>query len=165
MPAEITASILIGPITPNTKHGTAPGSGRRIFASNHVLVLMENSRATWIAQRCPNLARPEPSRRIRPSSPRHLLAAAVLGYTALEKPTAVAASGRLRGLTAPDGDGGLTVELLDDDLAADVYECCKEHVYAAITRLPGSTITEDELRMAAEAGLLIAAPGGDRHDA
>ena len=147
MSAEITASIMIGPIGPDSTHGRSAGlPGRRLFAPSHVLVLMENSRATWIMQRCPELRRPSPTQRIQPSSPAHLLAAAVLGYTTLVADT-----------SAPEA---LAVETIDDDRARDVFARCSEQVYGVVTRLPGSTITEGELEMAAAAGFEIARAGG-----
>lgn len=165
MSAEVTASILIGPIEPNSTHGKPTGQpgDRRLFAPSHVLVLMENSRATWIAQRCPELQGATPAQRIQPASPSHLLAAALLGYTALIKPDALAGSERLRALTAPEPRKTLNVEPIDEDLAHHIYDYCTEHVYAAVTKLPGSTIKDDELRLASGAGLLVAIPGGDRH--
>lgn len=160
MSAEVTASILIGPIEPNSTHGQQTGQpGRRLLAPSHVLVLMENSRATWIMQRCPDLGGPAPSRRIQPWSPAHLLAAAVLGYTALVKPGIVDASEQLRALTERQPRSRtLSVAELDDDLARHIYDYCSEHVYGVLTWLPGSTIQEHELQMAEAAGMQIAIP-------
>lgn len=167
MSAEVTASILLGPIEPNSTHGQPGGlPGRRLFAPRHVLTLMENSRATWIMQRCPELREPAPTRHIQPSSPVHLLAAAVLGYTALVKPRIVEACEQLRALTArQSGSRTLAVERIDDDLARAVYEHCGEHVYGVVTWLPGSAIGEAELQMAQDAGLQIAVPRRDHRGA
>ena len=151
MPSEITASILVGPVRPESTHGQPAGlPGLRFFAPQHVLVLMENTRATWIMQRCPNLQRPERHQAIRPAAPRHLLAAAVLGYTALVAPEAIGSSPRLAAITELDAARrSVEVGKIDDDLAQRIYAVCGEHVFAAVTRLPGSTITERELRLAA----------------
>lgn len=120
---------------------------------------MENSRATWVVQRCPNLRRPEPCRIIQPASPRHLLAASVLGYTAQVNPGAVDADERLRAATVRDeGSRRLEVGLIDDDLAEHIYRYCGDYVYGAVTVLPGSTISDDELRTAAAAGMQICLP-------
>lgn len=163
MSAEVTASILIGPIRKESTHGTPSGlPGGRLFAPSHVLVLMENSRATWIVQRCPELRDAAPSRRIRPASPAHLLAAAMLGYTALVKHDVIDASERLRALiTREPEDRSLRIAPIDDDTAAHIYDYCSNHVYGVVTRLPESTINTNELQMAAAAGMQIATPGGD----
>ena len=165
MSAEVTASILIGPIRKGSTHGTPSGlPGGRLFAPSHVLVLMENSRATWLVQRCPELQGATPAQRIRPSSPAHLLAAAMLGYTALVQPDALDAAWRLRALITRDPeDRSLSIAPIDDDTAAHIYDYCSTHVYGVVTRLPQSTIQTDELRMAAATGMQIATPGGDGH--
>lgn len=166
MSAEVTASILIGPIRSDSTHGKPAGlpEDRRLFAPSHVMVLMENSRATWIVQRCPELQGATPAQRIQPASPVHLLAAALLGYTALVRPEAIEAVDRLRALTEHDPERRtLTVAPIDDDIATHIYDYCTDHVYAAVTRLPESTIRENELRMAAAAGMQIATPGGEGH--
>ena len=165
MSAEVTASILIGPIEPDSSHGKPAGQpeDRRLFAPSHVLVLMENSRATWIVQRCPELQGTTQAQRIQSASPSHLLAAALLGYTALAAPDTLAASERLRALAVPVQGGTIDVEPIDDDLARHIYGYCAKHVHAVVTTLPGSTINDDELRLASSAGLLVAIPGGDRH--
>lgn len=147
MSAQITAGVMIGPLNRESTHGTPSGlPGGRLFAPSHVLVLMENSRATWIMQRCPELRRPSPTQRIQPASPAHLLAAAVLGYTTL-----------VADASAPEW---LAVEKIDDALARDIYARCSKQVYGVVTWLPGSTITESELEMAAAAGFEIARAGG-----
>ena len=161
MATEITASILIGPVDRESTHGQPTGTpGRRLFASSHVLVLMENSRATWIMQHCPELGGTKASRRIQPASPQHLLAAAVLGYTALAKPEALQSADRLAALVAAEPRGTtLDVGLIDDELARRIYDHCSEHLYAVVTSLPGTTIDDGELRMASGAGFLVAVPG------
>lgn len=162
MPTEITAGIMFGPIRTDSNHGRPSGlPGGRLFTPSHVLVLMEGSRATWIVQRCPNLQRPMPTERIQPASPRHLLASAVLGYTALVTPEALEDSGPLRAMTSLDTRyRTVEVDKVDDDLADAIYDRCREHVYGVVTWLPGSTITRDELRLAAGAGMQIAVAGG-----
>lgn len=165
MSAEITAGIMIGPLNRDSTHGTPSGlPGGRLFAPSHVLVLMENSRATWVVQRCPELQGATESQRIRPSSPAHLLAAAMLGYTALVKPEAIEASERLRTLITREPEHrSLSIAPIDDDIAAHIYDYCSMHVYGVVTRLPQSTIQLGELQMAAAAGMQIATPGGDGH--
>ena len=88
MPSDVTATIMMGPIAANSSHGRPiHGPAGKVFCPSHVLTLMEGFRATWIVQRCPELGRPIPTRRIQPASPEHLLAAALLGYAALCTPS------------------------------------------------------------------------------
>lgn len=164
MPTEVTATIMIGPIADESHHGRPDGAGGRLFCPRHVLTLMEGTRAAWILQCFPALRRPCPPRRILPSSPAHLLASAVLAYTAFAVPEVITASARLRDavvhVPVPERRSRITrVMRLDDELAATVFAECGEHVYGLITVLPGSSITDDQLHPAADAGWLVARPG------
>jgi hypothetical protein len=161
MPSEVTATIMIGPIADDSRHGRPThGPAGTLFCPSHVLTLMEGSRATWIVQRCPEWCRPSPARRIQPASPEHLLAAAVLGYAALSVPEMLRGSQKLRDAVAA-GDCGHVVRLerVDARLAAEVFTQSGRHMYGIATVLPGSTITGAELRAAAAAGIQIAVPG------
>ena len=161
MPTEVTANIMIGAVSNSSHHG-APSSGAtgKLFCPSHILVLMEGTRATWVVQRCPSVGRPThgpQTRRICPSSPDHLLAAAVLGYTAMTQPDAVSASAELRDAVIEDAStGDVRIVPLDRDLASQVFDTCSAYVYAMVTALPGSSINDDELRLAADAGMQIA---------
>lgn len=154
MSTEVTAAMMIGPTVRNSTHGQ-PWGDRRFFAPSHVLMLMEGHRAVWTVQEFPNLRRPAPTRVIRPASPQHLLAAAVLGYTALVRLEVVEASRLLRDAVAPEARGVRTLPI-DDGLASDVFDYCSEHVYGLVTVLPESTVHRDELRMAAARGMQVA---------
>ena len=119
---------------------------------------MEGTRAAWIVQCFPALSRPCPTWRILPSSPEHLLAAALLGYTAFTVPRMINESTTLRDAVWQDRNRKvLSVDLIDDALAAAVIAECVGHVYGLITALPGSTITDSELAAAQAAGLPVAA--------
>jgi hypothetical protein len=161
MPTEVTATIMIGPITPNSNHGrqTDRPTGK-LFCPSHVLTLMEGSRATWIMQRCPEWSRPRRAHRIQPASPEHLLAGALLGYAALCVPTMLSRSPKLRDAVAA-GSCRHRVQLdpIDDGLAAEVFAESGRHIYGIATVLPDSTITYEELRAAASVGIQIAVPG------
>lgn len=161
MPTEVTAAIMIGPITAQSNHGR-PGHGPagKLFCPSHVLTLMEGSRATWIVQRCPEWDRPSTARRIQPASPEHLLAAALLGYAALNVPGMLSGSPTLRdALTEGHCRHVVRVDRVDAELAAEVFAVCGAHLCGIATVLPGSTITDTELRAVAAAGLQIAVPG------
>lgn len=161
MPSEVTVSIMIGPITDHSNHGrpTHDPAGR-LFCPSHMLTLLEGSRATWIVQRCPEWDRASRGRRIQPASPEHLLAAALLGYAALSVPGMLSGSQALRNAVAADQCRHvLGVGHVDAALAAEVFAVCGRHMYGIATVLPGSTITDKELRAAASAGLQIAMPG------
>ena len=161
MPTEITASIMIGPVAVNSTHGQSSLTPMgQWFCPSHVMVLMEGSRATWVVQECPSLGQPTPAHRIHPASPEHLLAAAMLGYLALVKPDVVQSSESLGGAVAlASGSRTLHVSPLDPDLAAKVFAACNGHIYGAVTTLPGSTITDDQLQIATANGLLVAVAG------
>lgn len=156
MSTEVTAVMMIGPTVANSTHGQ-PWGDRRFFAPSQVLTLMEGHRAVWTVQEFPSLRRLAPTRFIRPASPRHLLAAAVLGYTALVRPKVVDAYGRLRNTVAlePKTRGVRTLPI-DDELADEVFDVCSRHVYGLVTVLPESTVHTDELRIAAARGMQIA---------
>ena len=159
MSTEVTAAMMIGPTVPNSTHGQ-PSGDRRFFAPSHVLTLMEGHRAVWTVQECPSLGRPAPTRLIRPASPRNLLAAAVLGYTALVRPEVVEASDRLSDAVTPEPQGrGVRTQPIDDDLAAYVFDFCHEYTYGLITVLPESSIDGDELRMATAHDMQVAMSG------
>lgn len=156
MSTEVTAVMMIGPTVANSTHGQ-PWGDRRFFAPSQVLTLMEGHRAVWTVQEFPSLGRPAPTRFIRPTSPQHLLAAAVLGYTALVRPEVVAASDRLRDAAVSDANArSVSTSLIDDDLADYVFDFCSEYVYGLITVLPESTVKLDELRMSAARGMQVA---------
>ncbi|ORW08030.1 hypothetical protein [Mycolicibacter longobardus] len=123
MPTEVTATVVIGPIDANSYHGQ-PHGDRKLFCPSHMLVLIEGSRPTWIVQPCPLMGRGQPSRaRIRPSDPRHLLPAALLGYAALTRPELLNGSDRLRAVVELDPTGSdVRILPLDDDLAAHALE-------------------------------------------
>jgi hypothetical protein len=161
MPTEVTATIMIGPIADDSHHGQPTGHpSERLFCPSHVLTLMEGSRAVWIVQRCPEWRRPSPARRIQPASPDHLLAAAVLGYAALCVPTMLSRSPKLRDAVAAGScRHRVLLDRIDAGLAHEVFAECGRHIYGIATVLPGSTITDDELRAAAAAGIQIAVPG------
>jgi hypothetical protein len=158
MPTEVTANVMIGPIRADSTHGRPSlRSAARLFAPSHVMVLMEGHRATWMVQRCPNLSGPATTLRIRPGSPDHLLAAAVLGYVALTMPRVIRESGELRsvvGLAKRHGD--VRILPIDHDLACRVFTYCSEHIYGVVTTLLVSSIKEGELRIAADSGMQIA---------
>lgn len=156
MSTEVTAVMMIGPTVANSTHGQ-PWGDRRFFAPSQVLTLMEGHRAVWTVQEFPSLRRLAPTRFIRPASPGYLLAAAVLGYTALVRPEVVASSDRL--LNAVELDAGaksISTPLIDDDFAGHVFDFCSQHVYGLVTVLPESTVHRDELRMAAARGMQVA---------
>lgn len=156
MSTEVTAAVMIGPTVLNSTHGQ-PWGDRRFFAPSHVLTLMEGHRAVWTVQEFPSLRKPAITRLIRPASPQHLLAAAVLGYTALVRPEAVAASDRLRDIAEVDTRArSVSTPLIDDDLAGHVFDFCSGYVYGLITVLPESTVDRDELRMFAARGMQVA---------
>lgn len=156
MSTEVTASIMIGPLAPNSTHGQPLGD-RRHFAPSHVMTLMEGHRATWVVQECPHLHRPAHARFIRPASPQHLLAAAVLGYTALVRPAALKTSDRLRNAVEREmRNGDLRVLKIDDEQAEAIFANCSQYVYGLVTVLPECTINDDEVRMAADHGMQVA---------
>ena len=162
MPTEVTAAIMIGPITAQSNHGR-PGHGPagKLFCPSHVLTLMEGSRATWIVQRCPEWDRRSAARRIQPASPENLLAAALLGYAALRTRGMLSGSPTLLdAVTEGNCRHVLRVGRVDAALAAEVFAVCGAHMFGMATVLPGSTITDTELRAAAAAGIQIAVPGG-----
>ena len=159
MSTEVTASVMIGAIRPNSVHGQpSMDETPRPFAPSHVMVLMEGHRATWILQRCPNLGRPSPTLRIRPSSPAFLLAAGLLGYVALTQPRVIRDSDDLRSLVEfDDRRGEVRVQPLDKDSARRIFRHLSQHAYGVATTLPGSTITPAELGIAADSGAIQAA--------
>jgi hypothetical protein len=121
---------------------------------------MEGSRATWVMQRCPELGQPIPTWFIRPSAPEHLLEAVVLGYVALISPEVIQSSDALRGAVVVDTDKSeVRILPLTDAFAAEVVAVCGRHVYGLVTRLPGSTVCDDELRAASDSGFLVSAVG------
>lgn len=156
MSTEVTASVMIGPIRPNSVHGQPSADGTELlFAPSYVLALMEGHRAAWIVQRCPNLGRPSPTLRIRPSSPDFLLAAGVLGYVALTQPRVIRESEDLRGLVEfDDRRGEVRIQPLDQDSACRIFRQLGEHAYGVATTLPGSTITMTELGIASDSGAI-----------
>lgn len=156
MSTEVTAAMMIGPTVPNSTHGK-PWGDRRFFAPSHTLTLMEGHRAVWTVQDFPSLRKPAITRFVRPASPQHLLAAAVLGYTALVRPEVVATSDRLRDAVVLDAKAtSVSTSLIDDDLAGHVFDFCSEYVYGLVTVLPESTVKGDELQMSAARGMQIA---------
>lgn len=159
MSTEVTASVMIGAIRPNSVHGQpSMDETPRPFAPSHVMVLMEGHRATWIVQRCPNLGRPSPILRIRPSSPAFLLAAGLLGYVALTQPRVVREFDELRNLVeVDDRRGEVRIQPLDKDSARRIFRHLSRHTYAVATVLPGSTITPTELDITADSGSIQAA--------
>lgn len=159
MSTAVTANVMIGAIRPGSVHGQpSEDCTPRPFAPSHVMVLMEGHRPTWILQRCPNLGRPSPTLRIRPSSPPYLLAAAILGYVALTQPRIIRESEQLRRLVeVDDRRGEARIHPLDEHDARQIFQRCSEHTFGLITTLPGSTITSTELCIAADTGLQIAA--------
>lgn len=161
MSTEVTASVMIGPLAADSVHGTSEfGPGEKAFCPSHVLVLMEGARATWVMQRCPELDRPSPTWFIRTTSPEHLLAAALLGYVGLVSPAVIDASDSLRGaVTSAAAAKEVRIVLLTDALAAEVFERCAPHVFGMVTKVPGSTISDEELRTAAGNRFLVAVAG------
>ena len=159
MSTEVTASVMIGAIRPNSVHGQpSMDETPRPFAPSHAMVLMEGHRATWILQRCPNLGRPSPTLRIRPSSPAFLLAAGLLGYVALTQPRAIRESDGLRSLVEfDDRRGEVRIQPLDIDSARRIFRHLSQHAYGVATTLPGSTITATEVGIAADSGSIQAA--------
>ena len=159
MPTEVTATVFIGPLHVNSYHGE-PNGDRRLFCPSHMLVLMEGSRATWMVQACPVVGQAKPARaRIRPASPRRLLAAALLGYAALIRPDLVDGSARLRAAAECDpARRDVRILPLEDDLADHVFEVCAPEFYGLLTTLPGSSIGDRDLHQAAEHGLETAVP-------
>lgn len=156
MSTEVTAVMMIGPTVPNSTHGK-PWGNRRFFAPSHTVTLMEGHRAVWTVQEFPSLRKPAITRFVRPESPQHLLAAAVLGYTALVRPEVVAASDRVRDAVVSDARArSVSTPLIDDDLAGYVFDFCSDYVYGLITVLPESTVNGDELRMSAAHGMQVA---------
>ncbi len=161
MPTEVTATIMIGAVSDSSYQGEPSSSATgKLFCPSHILVLVEGTRATWVVQRCPSVGRsthgPQ-TRRICPSSPDHLLAAVVLGYTAMTRPDAVSASAELRDAVIVDASTrDVRIVPLDRDLASQVFDACSAYVYAMVTALPGSSITDGELRLAADAGMQVA---------
>lgn len=157
MTTEVTASLMIGPMSRDSAHGRpAPTPMGKSFCPSHVMVLMEGARATWVLQECPALGDQSPTSRIQPHSPEYLLSAAVLGYTALIVPGALHGAARLRNVIEPSTGGALRVNRMDRGLAAEVFSSCAELVDGVVTVLPGSSITEEELRIAAESGMRVA---------
>jgi hypothetical protein len=161
MPTEVTASVMIGTIAANSYHGQPSSTPTgRLFCPSHELELKEGSRATWEMQRRPFMGRPAPAFRIQPSSPEYLLAAAVLGFVAFTQPEVVNASDRLRAVVAPIASSReLRVLPVDRDLASDIFAFCSDYAYGVVTVLPGSTITDDERRIAAASGVRVAVAG------
>ncbi|MEJ6538444.1 MAG: hypothetical protein QNL98_14585 [Mycobacterium sp.] len=161
MPTEVTASVLIGPLSADSVHGRSESAAStKAFCPSHVLTLMEGARATWVMQRCPELGHPIPTWFIRPSVPEHLLGAVVLGYVALISPEAIQSSDALRGAVVVDTDKSeVRILPLTDALAAEVFAVCGRHVYGLVTRLQGSTVCDYELRAAADSGFLVSAVG------
>jgi hypothetical protein len=158
MPTEFTAGLVIGPIDANSYHGQ-PNGGRKLFCPSHVLTLMEGARATWMVQACPPVGQGKPSHaRIRPSDPARLLAAALLGYAALTRRELVNGWASLRAAVELDRvRGDVRVLPLDDNLADLVFEVCGPEMYGLLTTLPGSSIGDRELHLAAAQGLEVAA--------
>lgn len=161
MTTEITATISIGPIADGSNHGRPiHGPSRKLFCPSHVLVLMEGTRAAWIMQRCPELRRPTPTRRILPASPEHLFAAAILGYAALIVPRVLDGSDTLRNAVQPGSCRHvLRLPPIDDGLASAIFAECGEAMYGVVTVLPGSSISHAQLRAAAAMGMQVAMPG------
>ena len=157
MPTEVTASVMIGPVRADSIHGQPSHGTDRLFAPSHIMVLMEGHRAVWILQRCPNLSRPAMTLRIRPSSPDHLLASGVLGYVALTMPRLIRNAADLRDLAELDNRRGeVRIHPLDRATTRRVFAHCSEHTYGLVTVLPGSSIAEGELQIAADAGMRTA---------
>jgi hypothetical protein len=158
MTTEVTASLMIGPVSPDSAHGKPSLTlAEKWFCPSHVMVLMEGARATWLVPRCPSLGRPTLASHIHPSSPEHLLAAGVLGYTALTARSALNRSDKLCNAVVPTpSNRGLRIGPIDRELAAHVFAMCGEFIDGAITVLPGSSITDDELQIAAGCGLRVA---------
>jgi len=157
MTTEVTASLMIGPMVPDSAHGKpAPFPTGKWFCPSHLTVLMEGARATWIVQGCEWLGGSPSAFRILPRSPEYLLAAAVLGYTALTAPDALHRVDTLRNAIEPSAGGTLRVGPIDRVLAAEVFSTCAELVDGVVTVLPGSSITDDELWIAAGCGMRVA---------
>jgi hypothetical protein len=146
MPTETTASLLLGPL--DTRWGAS------VFGPDHVLLLREGFRATWTVTRIDPDTETAPSF-LRPESPDHLLAAGVLGFAALVVPDLVDGSPHLRDAVAREPDG-VSVRPVDLDLARRVFAWSSELVDGLVTVLPGSSIGEDELALAASHGLRVA---------
>jgi hypothetical protein len=157
MPTEVTANVMIGPVRADSIHGQ-PSGAERLFAPSHVMVLMEGHRACWIVQRCPNLGRPSPTLRVRPSSPAFLLAAGVLGYVALTRPWVIAGSAEFGDLVEVDNRRGeVRIQPLDEDSARGIFHDLRRHAYGVATTLSGCTISATELGIAADSGTIQAA--------
>lgn len=158
MTTEVTASVMIGPIYPDSAHGKpAPTPAGKWFCPSHLMVLMEGDRATWVVQRCPSLGEPTSASRIHPHSPEQLLATAVLGYTALTVPSALNRPELLRTtIHQASSDGAVRIGPIDRELATEVFAACAEFVDGVVAVLPGSSITDDELRIAADCGFQVA---------
>lgn len=158
MSTEVTATVMIGPVRAESTHGQPSNGAERLFAPSHVMVLMEGDRAVWIVQRCPNLGRPSPTLRIRPSSPAFLLAAGLLGYVALTQPRVIRESEELRNLLeVNERRGEVRIEPLDKDSARRIFHHLSDHTYGVATTLPGSTIGPAELGIASDSGSIKAA--------
>jgi hypothetical protein len=157
MTTEVTACLMIGPVSANSAHGKpAPTPAGALFCPSHVLVLMEGARATWVLQECPALGDRSPTSRIQPQSSEYLLSAALLGYSALNAPGALHRAARLRNAITPSTGDALRIGEMDRNLAAELFTVCAEHVYGVITVLPGSSITDNELGIAAGCGMRVA---------
>lgn len=123
-----------------------------VFGPDHVLLLREGFRATWTVTRIdPDTA---PSF-IRPESPDHLLAAGVLGFAALVVPDLVDGPPHLRDVVGRELDG-VSVRPIDLDLSGLVFAWSSELVHGLVTVLPGSSIGDEELALAASHGVRVA---------
>lgn len=160
MSSELTASILIRSRTAGAPSFTKGSS----FRPTDAMVLMDGSRASWVVQQCPAFGRTRRASLIEPASPRFLLAAGVLGYVALTVPDALNRSERLRNAIAGTRfddrryANRLHTGHLDRDLATHVFTSCSEFIQGVVTIMPRSEITDSELRIASDSGLLVAVP-------
>lgn len=145
MPTETTASLLIGPLDTHW--------GASVFGPDHVLLLREGFRATWVLT---SLApdRPGSHAFIRPASADHLLAAGLLGFAAVV-PHLIDGSPQLGAAVRRQPDGA-SVGLGDRDLARRVLAWTCERIDGLVTVLPGSSVGDDELQLSAAHGLRIA---------
>ena len=146
MPTETTASLLIGPLDTHW--------GASVFGPDHVLLLREGSRATWVLT---SLApdRPASPAFIRPASPDHILAAGILGFASLVVPHLLDGAPQLGAAVEQEPDG-VAVGEVSVDLARRVFAWSSEWIDGLGTVLAGSSIGVDELRLAASHGLRLA---------
>jgi hypothetical protein len=119
----------------------------------YLLLLSEGSRAVWEVHQLGS----HPRRTLmRPGSPRHLLADALLAYLCLSCPAEVAADPTLARLARFGTGGDLAARPLSDADANHVCRAAAGRGQISVTIWPGSTLADADIQSALSQGVDVA---------